>query len=97
MKNLLILATIFFAFNFTNAQSKIFSTDNSGYSARQIGKYENGKIYSTDNSGYSARQVGKIEGGKIFSTDSSGYSARQVGKFEGGFISGAAAGFLLLL
>ena len=69
MKNLLILATLLLTFGFASAQSKIYSTDNSGYSARQIGKFENGKIYSTDNSGYSARQIGKIEGSKIYSTD----------------------------
>ena len=43
MKNLFILATLLLTFGFTNAQSKIYSTDNSGYSARQVGKYEGGQ------------------------------------------------------
>ena len=97
MKNLLILVNTLFTLGFVSAQSKIYSTDNNGYSTRQIGKYENGGIYSTDNNGYSAKQIGKIEGGKVYSTDSNGYSAQQVGKYEGGAASGAAAAFLLLL
>ena len=63
MKNLLILATMLLTFGFANAQSKIYSTNSSGYSATQIGKFEGGKIYSTNSSGYSATQVGKYEGG----------------------------------
>ena len=47
----------------TSSSSKIYSTNSSGYSATQIGKFEGGKIYSTNSSGYSATQVGKYEGG----------------------------------
>jgi hypothetical protein len=83
MKNLLVLTMTLLTCLSVSAQSKLYSTNEYGTSAKQVGKFENGKIYATNEYGTSAKQVGKLENGKIYSTNEYGTSAKQIGKIEG--------------
>lgn len=48
MRYTLLFVLIFFNAGYLIAQSKVFSTDQYGFSATQVWKIEDGKIYSTD-------------------------------------------------
>ena len=80
MKNLVILGTMLLAFNFANAQCKVYSGNYASYS-KLVGIVVGGKVYSGNYASYS-KLVGIIDGRKVYSGNYASYS-KLVGIVDG--------------